>query len=32
LSKQHNDFDGIPGLAFNPADPSLLYLGLAEER
>ncbi|TWD73324.1 sortilin (neurotensin receptor 3) [Kribbella amoyensis] len=32
LSKQHNTFDGIPGLAFNPADPSLLYLGLAEER
>ncbi|MEV6281797.1 hypothetical protein [Kribbella sp. NPDC051770] len=32
LGKQHNSFDGIPGLAFNPADPSLLYLGLAEER
>jgi hypothetical protein len=32
LSKQHNKHDGIPGLAFNPADPSVLYLGLAEER
>ncbi|GAB2594977.1 WD40/YVTN/BNR-like repeat-containing protein [Kribbella endophytica] len=32
LTKQHNTFDGIPGLAFNPADPSILYLGLAEER
>jgi photosystem II stability/assembly factor-like uncharacterized protein len=31
LSKQHNKHDGIPGLAFNPADPSVLYLGLAEE-
>ncbi len=32
LTKQHNQYDGIPGLAFNPADPTLLYLGLAEER
>ncbi|HET6297732.1 MAG TPA: hypothetical protein VFG33_30385 [Kribbella sp.] len=32
LTKQHNRHDGIPGLAFNPADPSVLYLGLAEER
>lgn len=32
LTKQHNRFDGIPGLAFSPADPTILYLGLAEER
>jgi hypothetical protein len=32
LSKQHNRNDGIPSLAFNPSDPSILYLGLAEER
>lgn len=32
LTKQHNNHDGIPSLAFNPADPSVLYLGLAEER
>jgi hypothetical protein len=32
LSKQHNKHDGIPSLAFNPADPTILYLGLAEER
>jgi hypothetical protein len=32
LSKQHNHFDGIPSLAFSPADPTVLYLGLAEER
>jgi hypothetical protein len=32
LTKQHNTHDGIPSLAFNPADPSVLYLGLAEER
>ncbi|WP_344216347.1 hypothetical protein [Kribbella sancticallisti] len=32
LTKQHNNHDGIPSLAFNPADPTILYLGLAEER
>ncbi|MEU8227883.1 hypothetical protein [Kribbella sp. NPDC048915] len=32
LNKQHNNYDGIPSLAFNPADPAILYLGLAEER
>jgi hypothetical protein len=32
LTRQHNQHDGIPGLAFNPADPRVLYLGLAEER
>jgi hypothetical protein len=32
LTKQHNRYDGIPSLAFNPADPTVLYLGLAEER
>jgi hypothetical protein len=32
LSKRHNTNDGIPSLAFNPADPKILYLGLAQER
>ncbi|TCO34420.1 hypothetical protein EV652_102486 [Kribbella steppae] len=32
LTKQHNRNDGIPSLAFSPADPTILYLGLAEER
>lgn len=32
LSRQHNRNDGIPSLAFNPSDPNILYLGLAEER
>ncbi len=32
LTKQHNKNDGIPSLAFNPANPTILYLGLAEER
>ncbi|RZU18809.1 sortilin (neurotensin receptor 3) [Kribbella rubisoli] len=32
LTKHHNRNDGIPSLAFNPSDPKILYLGLAEER
>ncbi|WP_327637244.1 hypothetical protein OHB24_02325 [Kribbella sp. NBC_00482] len=32
LIKNHNKNDGIPSLAFNPANPKILYLGLAEER
>ncbi|MGW6201065.1 WD40/YVTN/BNR-like repeat-containing protein [Kribbella sp. NPDC055110] len=32
LTKRHNTFDGIPSLAFNPSNPNILYLGLAEER
>jgi sortilin (neurotensin receptor 3) len=32
LSKHHNRNDGIPSLAFNPSNPKILYLGLAEER
>ncbi|HEY3561335.1 MAG TPA: hypothetical protein VGL05_27915 [Kribbella sp.] len=32
LTKHHNRNDGIPSLAFNPANPQILYLGLAEER
>ena len=32
LTKHHNRHDGIPSLAFNPSDPKILYLGLAEER
>lgn len=32
LTWQHNRHDGIPSVAFNRADPTVLYLGLAEER
>ncbi|MER7249787.1 hypothetical protein [Kribbella sp. NPDC000426] len=32
LTKHHNHNDGIPSLAFNPFNPKILYLGLAEER
>lgn len=32
LTKNHNTNDGIPSLAFNPSNPRILYLGLAEER
>lgn len=32
LTKHHNPNDGIPSLAFNPSDPRILYLGLAQER
>ena len=32
LTKNHNRNDGIPSLAFNPSNPAILYLGLAEER
>ncbi len=32
LTKNHNKNDGIPSLAFNPSNPRILYLGLAEER
>ena len=32
LTKHHNRNDGIPSLAFNPSDPRILYVGLAEER
>lgn len=32
LGKNHNRNDGIPSLAFNPSDPTIRYLGLAEER
>ncbi|GAA1588046.1 hypothetical protein GCM10009804_50180 [Kribbella hippodromi] len=32
LTKHHNRNDGIPSLAFNPSNPKILYLGLAEER
>ena len=32
LTKNHNKNDGIPSLAFNPSNPKILYLGLAEER
>lgn len=32
LTKHHNRNDGIPSVAFNPSNPKILYLGLAEER
>ena len=32
LTKHHNRHDGIPSLAFNPSNPEILYVGLAEER
>ncbi|GGR71586.1 hypothetical protein GCM10010169_14340 [Micromonospora fulviviridis] len=32
LTSQHNSHDGIAGVAFNPADPRVMYLGLVEER
>ncbi|MFE9653433.1 WD40/YVTN/BNR-like repeat-containing protein [Micromonospora sp. NPDC006431] len=32
LTSQHNSHDGIAGLAFNPVDPQVMYLGLVEER
>jgi hypothetical protein len=32
LTKTHNDYDEIVAIAFNPADPSVMYLGIAEER
>jgi len=31
VTKTHNDFDRVPAIAFNPADPSVMYLGLAYE-
>src|SRR5262245_19572520 len=30
-TKTHNSYHGIPSIAFNPADPSTMYLGLALE-
>ncbi|MFG2056592.1 hypothetical protein ACGFI9_21470 [Micromonospora sp. NPDC048930] len=32
LTSQHNPHDGIGGVAFNPADPQVMYLGVVEER
>lgn len=32
LTSQHNNHDGIGGVAFNTADPRVMYLGLFEER
>lgn len=32
LTSQHNPHDGIGGVAFNPADPQVIYLGVVEER
>ncbi|MEV0808511.1 hypothetical protein [Micromonospora sp. NPDC050200] len=32
LTSQHNPYDGVASVAFNPADPRVMYLGLVEER
>ncbi|MEU0153656.1 WD40/YVTN/BNR-like repeat-containing protein [Micromonospora fulviviridis] len=32
LTSQHNPHDGIGGVAFNPVDPQVMYLGVVEER
>lgn len=32
LTWQHNDHDGIDSIAFDPTDPSVMYLGLREVR
>jgi len=31
VTKTHNAYHGLPSIAFNPADPSTMYLGLALE-
>lgn len=31
VTKTHNAYHGIPSIAFNPADPATMYLGLALE-
>ena len=31
VTKTHNAFDRVPAIAFNPGDPSVMYLGLAYE-
>jgi hypothetical protein len=30
-TKTHNGFHGLPAIAFNPADPAVMYLALALE-
>ncbi|MFJ8577436.1 WD40/YVTN/BNR-like repeat-containing protein [Micromonospora sp. NPDC093277] len=32
LTSRHNPHDGISGVAFNPVDPQVMYLGVVEER
>ncbi|MFE9690360.1 WD40/YVTN/BNR-like repeat-containing protein [Micromonospora sp. NPDC005806] len=32
LTSQHNTYDSITSVAFNPVDPQVMYLGLTEER
>ena len=32
LTVTHNDYDEINAIAFSPAEPSLMYLGLASEQ
>ncbi len=32
IGKTHNDHDGITSIAFNPARPQVMYLGLEEVR
>src|SRR5262245_22681971 len=31
VTKTHNDYHRLPAIAFNPADPSFMYLGLGVE-
>jgi len=31
VTKTHNTYHGLPSIGFNPADPSVMYLGLALE-
>ena len=31
VTKTHNSYHGLPSMAFNPADPTIMYLGLALE-
>jgi hypothetical protein len=32
LKKTHNDYDDMHAIAFSPADPNLLYLGITQEQ
>jgi hypothetical protein len=32
VSQTHSNFDGIDSVAFNPADPTVMYLGLSDEQ
>ncbi|MFO0553751.1 MAG: hypothetical protein U0271_35535 [Polyangiaceae bacterium] len=32
VTKTHNDYDDVSSIAFNPADPTVMYLGLTSEQ